>query len=82
ARRDAYVAGFTLLAAMGRAEAEDLGIATGEALYDPAANYERVRGRIWDWDQDPHPASVATRTTGVAPQNATIPAGATPQLAQ
>ncbi len=82
ARRDAYVAGFTLLAAMGRAEAEDLGIATGEALYDPAANYERVRGRIWDWDQYPDPASVATRTTGVAPQNATIPAGATPQLAQ
>ena len=82
ARRDAYVAGFSLLAAMGRAEAEDLGIATGEALYDPAANYERVRGRIWDWDQDPDPAAVATRTTGVPAQDAAIPTDATPQLAQ
>lgn len=82
ARRDAYVAGFTLLAAMGRAEADDLGIATGEALYDPAANYERVRGRFWDWDQDPDPAAVATRTTAVPAQDATIPADRAPQLAQ
>jgi outer membrane protein len=82
ARRDAYVAGFTLLAAMGRAEAEDLGIAAGEMLYDPAANYERVRGRMWDWDQDPDPAAVATRTIGIAAQDASIPTGSTPQLAQ
>lgn len=82
ARRDAYVAGFTLLAAMGRAEADDLGIATGEALYDPAANYERVRGRFWDWDQDPDPAAVATRTTAVPAQDAAIPADRAPQLAQ
>ena len=44
ARRDAYVAGFALLAAMGRAEARDLGL-DGGALYDPNANYEDVRGR-------------------------------------
>lgn len=37
ARRDAYVAGFALLAAMGEAEARDLGLDGGE-LYDPAAN--------------------------------------------
>jgi outer membrane protein len=82
ARRDAYVAGFTLLAAMGRAEAEDLGIATGEALYDPAANYERVDGIIWDWDEDPTPMPTATRTTGTTAQSATLPAGEVPELAQ
>ncbi len=82
ARRDAYVAGFTLLAAMGRAEAEDLGIATGEALYDPAANYERVDGMIWDWDEDPAPQPVATRTVSSTAQSATLPAGEVPELAQ
>lgn len=44
ARRNAYVAGFSLLAAMGRAEARDLGI-EGGALYDPLANYDRVSDR-------------------------------------
>ena len=44
ARRNAYVAGFTLLAAMGRAEARDLGLEAGP-LYDPDVNYERVRGK-------------------------------------
>lgn len=82
ARRDAYVAGFTLLAAMGRAEAEDLGIATGEALYDPAANYARVDGMIWDWDEDPAPQPVATRTVTSPAQSATLPAGDVPELAQ
>jgi outer membrane protein len=82
ARRDAYVAGFTLLAAMGRAEAEDLGIATGEALYDPAANYERVDGLIWDWDEDPAPQPVATRTVTSTAQSASLPAGEVPELAQ
>lgn len=81
ARRDAYVAGFTLLAAMGRAEAEDLGL-DGGALYDPAANYERVRSIIWDWSDDPDPQPVATRTNTVDAQTATIPDGDTPQLAR
>ncbi|MBC7987771.1 MAG: TolC family outer membrane protein, partial [Sphingomonadaceae bacterium] len=64
ARRNAYVAGFTLLAAMGRAEARDLGL-DGGVLYDPVANYERVRG-IWsDWDDDPIPPVEATRTVDV-----------------
>ena len=64
ARRDAYVAGFALLAAMGRAEARDLGLDSGP-LYDPAVNYRRVRHRINDWDSDPTPVPVATRTVGV-----------------
>lgn len=61
ARRDAYVAGFQLLNAMGRAEAEDLNL-DGGALYDPVANYNRVSTRASDWSQDPTPSPVATRT--------------------
>jgi outer membrane protein len=61
ARRDAYVAGFALLNAMGRAEAEDLNL-DGGALYDPVANYNRVRNRRGDWDRDPAPQPVSTRT--------------------
>jgi outer membrane protein len=73
ARRDAYVAGFALLNAMGRAEAEDLGL-DGGPLYDPLANYNRTTGRRSDWndgdDQDRRPAS--TRT---APADASSPVG-------
>ena len=62
ARRDAYVAGFALLNAMGQAEADDLNLDAGP-LYDPTANYRRV-SRDWsDWNDDPKPAPVATRTT-------------------
>lgn len=82
ARRDAYVAGFTLLASMGRAEAEDLGIAAGDELYDPEANARRVRGIVWDWDEDPRPEPVSTRTTTTPAQTATIPDNEVPELAQ
>ena len=61
ARRNAYVAGFNLLAAMGRAEAPDLGL-DGGALYDPMANYDRVRGKWSDFDDDPLPVTQSTRT--------------------
>jgi outer membrane protein len=61
ARRNAYVAGFTLLAAMGKAEARDLGL-DGGPLYDPELNYERVRGKWFDWDNDPDPVAQSTRT--------------------
>ena len=61
ARRDAYVAGFALLNAMGRAEARDLGL-EGGALYDPVLNYQRVNRRRSDWDQDATPAPTSTRT--------------------
>lgn len=71
ARRNAYVAGFTLLAAMGQAEAQDLGL-DGGALYDPVANYRRVRGRIWDWDEDPAPAARSTRTVDIPAQTPAI----------
>ena len=73
ARRNAYVAGFSLLAAMGRAEARDLAIDTGGPLYDPVANYERVQGKLLDWGSDPAPQPQATRTIDTATQNSTIP---------
>jgi outer membrane protein len=66
ARRDAYVAGFQLLNAMGRAEAEDLNL-DGGALYDPVVNYRRVSRRASDWHEDEEPRAVSTRTvTGPA----------------
>ena len=74
ARRNAYVAGFSLLAAMGRAEARDLGLADEGVLYDPLDNYERVSGSIWDWDRDPAPATSTSRTVDVPAQDASIPA--------
>ena len=67
ARRDAYVAGFALLAAMGQAEARDLGL-DGGPLYDPVAQLQA---------RAPHASTtsaatasrqpVATRTDATAP---------------
>jgi outer membrane protein len=74
ARRDAYVAGFQLLNAMGQAEAQDLGL-DGGPLYDPLGNYRRVAGDWNDWSSDPTPRPMATRT--VTPAEAGAPAPAT-----
>jgi outer membrane protein len=65
AKRDAYVAGFQLLNAMGQAEAQDLGL-DGGPLYDPLGNYRRVANNWNDWANDRRHPTVATRT--VAPQ--------------
>lgn len=72
ARRNAYVAGFNLLALMGRAEARDLNLDEGVVLYDPAVNYERVHDRIFDWDRDPEPQAKSTRTVDIPAPDATI----------
>ncbi len=72
ARRNTYVAGFSLLAAMGKAEARDLGI-DGGVLYDPQTNYDRVKGKWSDWSNDPAPAARATRTVDTKAQDGTIP---------
>ncbi len=72
ARRNAYVAGFNLLALMGKAEARDLNLDTGGPLYDPTINAERVRKKIFDWDRDPEPAPNSTRTVDIPPATATI----------
>ncbi|HEX7752629.1 MAG TPA: TolC family outer membrane protein [Novosphingobium sp.] len=73
ARRNAYVAGFSLLAAMGRAEAQDLGL-EGGPLYDPNTNYKRVRGKVFDWEFDPDPVARSTRTVTVPAQDASVAA--------
>jgi outer membrane protein len=65
AKRDAYVAGFQLLNAMGQAEAQDLGL-DGGPLYDPLGNYRRVAGDWSDWAMERRHNPVATRT--VSPQ--------------
>jgi outer membrane protein len=70
-RRNAYAAGFSLLAAMGKAEARDLGI-DGGALYDPKVNYRRVRGKWFDWENDPRPSAQATRTIDTPAQDGEI----------
>ncbi|WP_432769101.1 TolC family outer membrane protein [Sphingopyxis sp.] len=77
ARRNSYVAAFSVLAAMGKAEARDLGI-EGGALYDPAVNYRRVKGQIWDWADDPAPQQQSTDTRAVPAAEATVPAGIDP----
>ncbi len=71
ARRNAYVAGFSLLAAMGDAEARDLGL-DGGVLYDPETNYRKVRHNIWDWGSIPDPKPVATRTVDTPAQTPAI----------
>jgi outer membrane protein len=77
AKRDAYVAGFQLLNAMGQAEADDLGL-DGGPLYDPLGNYRRVAGNWSDWSDDPRHPTVATRT--VAPQEMPATPVVTPQI--
>lgn len=72
ARRNAYVAGFSLLAAMGRAEARDLGLEEYGPLYDPIANYDRAVGTLWDWTRDPDPEAQSTRTVDIEAQDAEI----------
>jgi len=72
ARRSAYVAGFSLLAAMGRAEARDLGL-DGSTLYDPQVNYKRVRGKWFDWDLDPMGKAKSTRTVDTPVQDGEVP---------
>ena len=71
ARRNAYVAGFTLLAAMGKAEARDLGLESG-TLYDPIADYARVENAWNDWSSQPDPTAKATRTVDTPAQTAEI----------
>ncbi len=67
ARREAYVAGFQLLNAMGQAEADDLGL-DGGPLYDPLGNYRRVANNWNDWAGEPRHPTVATSTVTPAEQ--------------
>jgi outer membrane protein len=77
AKRDAYVAGFQLLNAMGQAEARDLGL-DGGPLYDPLGNYRNVAGNWNDWASDPRHPTISTRT--VSPQEMPATPVVTPQI--
>ena len=79
ARRDSYVAGFALLAAMGRAQASDLGL-EGGSLYNPITNYNRVRRRFNDFSDDGEPTGVATSTATTPVQDAAVPQSQDPML--
>lgn len=71
AQRDAYVAGFSLLAEMGQAEARYLGL-EGGPLYNPDSHYRQVRGKIMDFDFGSPAKEEATRTIGSPPQTADV----------
>jgi len=77
AKRDAYVAGFQLLNAMGQAQADDLGL-DGGPLYDPLGNYRRVAGNLNDWVTDPRHPTISTRT--VSPEEMPANPVVTPQI--
>jgi outer membrane protein len=77
ATRDAYVAGFQLLNAMGQADTQDLGL-DGGPLYDPLGNYRRVAGNWNDFASDPRHAPMATRT--VDPSELPSNPAVTPQI--
>jgi outer membrane protein len=77
AKRDAYVDGFTLLNAMGQAQAQDLGL-DGGPLYDPLGNYRRVANNWNDWASDPRHPTIATRT--VSPEEMPANPVVTPQI--
>ncbi|WP_017667096.1 TolC family outer membrane protein [Sandarakinorhabdus sp. AAP62] len=74
ARRNAYVAGFTLLAAMGNAEARDLDL-QGITLYNPKDNYRRAKGQFLDWTGRDAPMIRSTRTVTTPAQEAALTVG-------
>ncbi len=78
AQRDAYVAGFALLAAMGQAQANTLGL-DGGALYDPIVHYATVRHRVFGTGDDgAYP--VGTSTAATTAQNAELSRPLDPSL--
>ena len=79
ARRDAYVAGFALLAAMGHAEADDLGL-DGGPLYDPTTHYRAVRNSISDFNSGRRADPVAPGTTQIPAQDASVTRPLEPML--
>ena len=48
AERDEYVAGYQLLAAIGRLTAEHINLPV--QIYDPKIHYKKVRDKWWGWD--------------------------------
>jgi len=75
AKRNAYVAGFNLLAAMGKAQSKDLALDgdLGAALYDPQVHYDHAAGDANDWHRDPTPVRQSTATANTPAQDAEVP---------
>ena len=48
AERDEYVAGYSLLAAIGRLTAGHIGL--NVQIYDPTRHFQKVRNKWWGWD--------------------------------
>ncbi len=81
ARRDAYVAGFRLLQAMGQASSEELGL-QGGSLYDPLGHYREVVGDWNDWGGAGKHQPRSTSTTALAEALPDHLADAPPRLVQ
>ena len=64
AQRETFVAGFTLLAIMGRADPESLAIGTPN--YDPAVHYKKVRNSFWDFGTGPAVARMSAESHALA----------------
>ncbi len=71
ARRNAYVAAFTLIAAMGNAEGRDLSL-DGVTLYDVKRNARLSRNSYFDWSGRKVPVQQSTRTVNTPAQDASI----------
>ncbi len=71
AKRDEYVGAYALLAAVGAAEAQALGIPV--TRYDPEANAARVRHKWGDFDTDANPPALPLPDKARASQSVTIP---------
>ena len=71
ARRNEYVAGYTLLAAVGVAEAATLQVPV--TPYDSTLNAARVRHKWNDFDLDPNPPALLLPDKAAASRSVTIP---------
>src|SRR3546814_2755827 len=69
AERDAYVAGFAILAAIGQAEARNLNF-DSSLLYNPMIHYRDVEDRIIDFHEPGRPDPLATGTAQTPPHDA------------
>ena len=81
ARRDAYVAGFGLLQAMGQANFDELGL-EGGPLYDPLGNYRKVAGDWSDWADEGKHKTRSTSTLVLAEAAPDYLAQSAPRFAQ
>lgn len=73
AQRNEYVAGFALLAALGRVEAENLGLSV--TPYDPTDYYRRVRNKWTGWEKStpPQPKPMVPGPVSIPLQNVSEP---------